>query len=103
MAQQAWDQNPVYRTGKSVGERVHRVSFNGKLRDELLNGEIFTMLLEEKILLENWISEYNQIRPHSSLGNTPPAPVTVRPFYIPDTGKSNSGSGTITGSRSVEW
>ena len=43
-------------------------SFNGKLRDELLNLEIFDTLLEAKILIERWRRGYNQIRPHSSLG-----------------------------------
>ena len=56
-------------------------SFNGKLRDELLNREIFTTLLEAKILIENWRREYNEIRPHSSLGYRPPAPRTVLPIY----------------------
>ncbi len=52
-------------------------SFNGKLRDELLNGEIFTTLQEAKVLTEVWRREYNQVRPHSSLGYKPPAPETV--------------------------
>ena len=54
-------------------------SFNGKLRDELLNGEIFTTLLEAKVLIENWRNEYNQFRPHSSLNYQPPAPVAIKP------------------------
>lgn len=49
-------------------------SFNGKLRDELLNGEIFETLLEAKVLIERWRIEYNTVRPHSSLGYRPPAP-----------------------------
>ncbi len=52
-------------------------SFNGKLRDELLNGEIFTTLQEAKVLTEAWRREYNQVRPHSALGYKPPAPETV--------------------------
>ncbi len=52
-------------------------SFNGKLRDELLNREIFTTLIEAKVLIEQWRKEYNHIRPHSSLGYRPPAPETV--------------------------
>ncbi len=48
-------------------------SFNGRLRDELLNGEIFYTLHEAKILVENWRREYNEIRPHGSLGYRPPA------------------------------
>jgi len=42
--------------------------FNGKLRDELLDGEIFEMMLEAKVLLERWRVNYNTIRPHSALG-----------------------------------
>ena len=49
-------------------------SFNGKLRDECLNGEIFTTLVEAQVLSERWRREYNQRRPHSALGYRPPAP-----------------------------
>ena len=49
-------------------------SFNGKLRDELLNREIFTTLFEAKVLIKQWRKEYNQVRPHSSKGYRPPAP-----------------------------
>jgi putative transposase len=52
-------------------------SFNGKLRDELLNREIFTTLEEAKVLIEQWRKEYNQVSPHSSLRYRPPAPETV--------------------------
>jgi hypothetical protein len=55
------------------------MSFNGKLRDELLNGEIFYTLKEAKVLIERWRTYYNTIRPHSSLGYRPPAPETVMP------------------------
>ncbi len=48
---------------------------NGKLRDELLNGEIFYTLKEAQVLIEWWREEYNEIRPHSALGYPPPAPV----------------------------
>lgn len=58
----------------SPWENGYVESFNGKLRDELLNREIFTTLLEAKVLIENWRKEYNQVRPHSSLGYRPPAP-----------------------------
>lgn len=51
-------------------------SFNGKLRDELLNREIFYTLKEAKILIEIWRQEYNTVRPHSSLNYRPPAPET---------------------------
>ena len=46
----------------------------GKLRDELLNGEIFDTLLEARVVIEDWRREYNQCRPHSALGYRPPAP-----------------------------
>ena len=65
----------------SPWENGYIESFNGKLRDELLNGEIFTTLLEAKVLIENWRKEYNTIRPHSSLGYKPPAPEAVMPNH----------------------
>ena len=58
----------------SPWENGYIESFNGKLRDELLNLEIFDTLLEAQILIERWRREYNQIRPHSSLGYRPPTP-----------------------------
>ena len=61
----------------SPWENGYVESFNGKLRDELLNGEIFTSLQEAKVLTEVWRRDYNQVRPHSSLGYKPPAPETV--------------------------
>jgi transposase InsO family protein len=51
----------------SPWENGYIESFNGKLRDELLNREVFTTLTEAKILIEQWKREYNQVRPHSSL------------------------------------
>lgn len=65
----------------SPWENGYIESFNGKLRNELLNGEIFTTLLEAKVLIENWRREYNEIRPHSSLGYRPPAPRVIMPEY----------------------
>jgi putative transposase len=61
----------------SPWENGYIESFNGKLRDELLNGEIFDTLLEAKVLVERWRREYNTIRPHSSLGYRPPAPAAI--------------------------
>ena len=61
----------------SPWENGYIESFNGKLRDELLNREIFDTLFEAKILVERWRREYNHIRPHSSLGYKPPAPEAV--------------------------
>ena len=61
----------------SPWENGYVESFNGKMRDELLNREIFTTLEEAKVLIEQWRREYNQVRPHSSLGYRPPAPETI--------------------------
>jgi transposase InsO family protein len=61
----------------SPWENGYIESFNGKLRDELLNGEIFYTLLEAKILIERWREHYNRVRPHSALGYRPPAPEAV--------------------------
>jgi transposase InsO family protein len=58
----------------SPWENGYIESFNGKLRDELLNREIFTTSTEAKVLIEQWRREYNQVRPHSSLGYRPPVP-----------------------------
>jgi transposase InsO family protein len=58
----------------SSWENGYIESFNGKFRDELLNGEIFYTLQEAKILIEKWRMEYNTLRPHSSLNYRPPAP-----------------------------
>ena len=58
----------------SPWENGYVESFNGKLRDELLNGEIFYTLAEAKIVIEQWRRHYNTVRPHSSLGYKPPAP-----------------------------
>ncbi len=52
-------------------------SFHARLRDELLNGEIFHTLKEARILIESWRRHYNAVRPHSSLGYRPPAPETI--------------------------
>jgi putative transposase len=61
----------------SPWENGYIESFNGKLRDELLNREIFTTLAGARILIEGWRKEYNQERPHSALNYRPPAPGTI--------------------------
>lgn len=61
----------------SPWENGYVESFNGKLRDELLNGEIFYTLLEAKVLTERWRLHYNRVRPHSALGYRPPAPAAI--------------------------
>ena len=67
----------------SPWENGYCESFNGKLRDELLNGEIFYSLKEAKIVIAQWRKHYNTIRPHSSLGYRPPAPQASNPFATP--------------------
>ena len=61
----------------SPWENGYCESFNGKLRDELLNGEIFYTLNEARIVIELWRRHYNTVRPHSSLGYRPPAPEVI--------------------------
>ena len=58
----------------SPWENGYVESFNGKLRDELLNMEVFNTLLEARVLIERWRVHFNTVRPHSSLGYRPPAP-----------------------------
>jgi putative transposase len=69
----------LYIAPGSPWENGYNESFNGKLRDELLNGEIFYSLKEAKVLIERWRRHYNSIRPHSALGYRPPAPETIQP------------------------
>jgi transposase InsO family protein len=61
----------------SPWENGYNESFNGKLRDEILDREIFYTLTEAQILIERWRRDYNTVRPHSSLGYRPPAPETL--------------------------
>jgi transposase InsO family protein len=61
----------------SPWENGYIESFNGKLRDKLLNREIFTTLGESRVLIEQWRREYNQVRQHSSLRYRPPAPESI--------------------------
>ena len=69
----------LFITPGSPWENGYNESFNGKLRDQLLNGEIFYTLKEAKVLLERWRWHYNHVRPHSSLGYRPPAPAAWVP------------------------
>jgi putative transposase len=61
----------------SPWENGYIESFNGKLRDELLNREIFTTLQEARVLIKQWRREYNHVRPHSALRYHPPAPEAI--------------------------
>jgi transposase InsO family protein len=67
----------IYIEPGSPWENGYIESFNGKMRDELLNREIFTTLTEAKVLINQWRREYNQIRPHSAKNYRPPAPEAV--------------------------
>ncbi len=69
---------PLYIESGSPWENGYVESFHGKLRDELLNGELFDTLWEAKVLIEQWRRHYNTMRPHSSLGYRPPAPQTLQ-------------------------
>ncbi len=66
----------------SPWENGYIESFNGKLRDEVLNRELFDTLFEAKVLVERWRREYNHIRPHSSLDYRPPAPEVILPIDV---------------------
>jgi transposase InsO family protein len=69
----------AYIMSGSPWENGYCESFNGRLRDELLNGEIFYTLKEAKVIIEDWRNHYNTRRPHSALGYRPPAPEVVLP------------------------
>ena len=73
----------LYITPGSPWENGYCESFNGSMRDELLNGEIFYTLAEAQILIEAWRRHYNTVRPHSSLGYRPPAPEAATPPWLP--------------------
>ena len=66
----------------SPWENGYIESFNGKFRDELLNGEIFDTIFEARVITEKWRNHYNRIRPHSSLKYRPPAPETFFPYQV---------------------
>jgi len=74
--------NALFIEPGSPWENGYIESFNGKMRDELLNREIFTTLTEAKVLIADWRKEYNQVRPHSSLGYRPPAPEAKIPITL---------------------
>lgn len=77
----------LYITPGSLWENGCCESFNGSLRDELLNGEIFYSLAEAQILIAAWRRHYNTVRPHSSLGYRPPASEAV-PWPVPPSGSA---------------
>jgi putative transposase len=65
----------------SPWENGYVESFNARLRDELLDGEIFYSLREAEIIIESWRRHYNAVRPHASLGYRPPAPEVFIPAF----------------------
>jgi len=69
----------AYVTPGSPWENGFIESFNARLRDELLDGEIFYSLKEARIVIESWRRHYNTLRPHGSLGYKPPAPEVIAP------------------------
>ena len=72
-------QDRLHRAGQPL-ENGYIESFNARLRDELLNGEIFS-LREAQIVIESWRRHYNTIRPHASIGYKPPAPEVFVPAF----------------------
>ena len=82
----------------SPWENGYVESFNGKLRDELLNAEVFHTLAEAKVLIEQWRRHYNTLRPHSALGYRPPAPevlLSMLPWRDRGSGPTGSSQGGI--------
>ncbi len=69
---------PLYIEPGSPWENGYCESFNGKMHDQLLNGELFYTLKEAQVIIERWRMHYNTVRPHSSLGGQPPAPETLQ-------------------------
>lgn len=89
-ALQVWLDNlkvkPLFIEPGSPWENGYVESFNGKMRDELLNREIFYTIREAQILIARWREEYNHFRPHSSLGYRPPTPQAWLRSMIPQSG-----------------
>ena len=76
---------PLFIEPGSPREKDYIGLFNGKMRNELLNREIFYILREAQVLIGRWRNEHNFVRPHSSLGYRPPAPQAwlLSPFLQP--------------------
>src|SRR6187399_3322321 len=74
-----WAPRTAYIERGSPWENGYIESFNARLRDELLDGEIFCSLREAQIVIESWRRHYNRVRPHASLGYRAPAPEMVLP------------------------
>jgi len=86
----------------SPWENGYNESVNGKLRDELLNREIFYTLKEAQVMIERWRQEYNTVRPHSSLNYRPPAPeVILAPTNAPFMTSLGSANATMQNGRTL--
>ena len=79
---EALDVQTLFIEPGSPWENGYVESFNGTLRDELVDREVFYTLTEAKVLIERWRREYNTVRPHSARGYRPSAPEAVRPVSI---------------------
>jgi transposase InsO family protein len=86
----------LYIAPGSPWENGYIESYNGKLRDELLDREIFYTLHEAKVLIERWRQEYNTFRPHSALGYRPPAPEAVQWPILSTTGLRSAATVGLT-------
>ena len=64
----------------SPWENGYCESFNARMRDEFLNGELFGNMYEANVLTKRWVTYYNAVRPHSGLGGKPPAPQIIIPL-----------------------
>ena len=71
----------AYIEPRAPWENGYCESFNTRLRDEMLNGEIFYTLKEAQIVIEEWRRHYNTVWPHSALGYRPPAPEAIVPLH----------------------
>ena len=99
VVEQTGDRDPDIEPG-SPWENGYCESFNGKLRDECWNGEIFYSLKEAQVVIEQWRQEYNTRRPHSALGYRPPAP---GPIASPRASMVASSSSPLTSPEYKPW
>jgi len=91
---------PLFIELGSPWENGYIKSFNGKFRDELLNGELFYTLREAHVVIERWRQVYNRVRPQSALDYQPPVPETIVPQQVCMTNRTD---GLITGGRSSTY
>ena len=83
----------AYITLGSPWENGYVESFNARLRDELLNGEMFYTLREVQVVIESWRRHYNRVRPHASLGYRAPSPEVVVPALAARPARQPAGCG----------